>query len=68
MTVLAEGPASGTIDEGRAMAEIIYDGAPGITNMLFATGFGGAAIRATNIASLVSNGADVIADDVFDVS
>jgi hypothetical protein len=48
------------------MAEIIYDMAPGITTMLFASGTnGGATAKAANIASLVSNGADVIADDIF---
>ena len=36
VTVLADDP--GSSDEGRAMAEIIYDGAPGITQMYFSTG------------------------------
>lgn len=68
VTVLAEGAAGGT-DEGRAMAEIIYDMAPGITTMLFASGTnGGATAKATNIATLVTNGADVIADDIFYLS
>ncbi len=65
VTVLAEG-ASGSSDEGRAMAEIIYDMAPGITTMLFASGTnGGATAKANNIATLVNNGADIIADDIF---
>jgi hypothetical protein len=63
VTDLGDGPP-GT-DEGRAMAEIVYDEAPGITNMLFDTGTGGAAIKATDIANLVSHGARVIADDTF---
>jgi len=63
------GDASGTpIDEGRAMGEIIYDEAPGMTNMLFKTGSGGAATKAANIADLVSHGARVIADDTFYLS
>jgi hypothetical protein len=52
-------------DEGRAMAEIIYDEAPGITNMVFDTGTTGAAVKAAHIADLVSHGAKVIADDTF---
>jgi hypothetical protein len=47
------------------MAEIIYDEAPGITNMLFDTGTTGAATKAAHISELVSNGAKVIADDTF---
>jgi Subtilase family/PASTA domain len=56
------------IDEGRAMGEIVYDEAPGITNMLFDTGTTGAALKASHIAALVSNGARVIADDTFYLS
>lgn len=60
------GDASGTpIDEGRAMGEIVYDEAPGMTNMLFKTGSGGPATKAANIADLVNHGARVIADDTF---
>jgi hypothetical protein len=60
------GDAGGTtIDEGRAMGEIVYDEAPGITNMLFDTGTTGPAAKASNIGALVGHGARVIADDTF---
>jgi hypothetical protein len=52
-------------DEGRAMAEIIYDEAPGITDMAFSTGTLSAAGKATSINNLVAGGAKVIADDIF---
>lgn len=57
--------APGGTDEGRAMAEIIYDEAPGITEMAFATGATGAAAKAAHIQALVSSGVRVIADDIF---
>ncbi|MET0510226.1 MAG: S8 family serine peptidase [Thermoleophilaceae bacterium] len=60
-------PASGT-DEGRAMAEVLYDTAPGIPKILFSTGMGGAATRAAHIDALVAAGAKVIADDVVILS
>jgi hypothetical protein len=60
-------PASGT-DEGRAMAQIVYDEAPGIPKIVFARGGGGAAVRAANIDALVAAGARVIADDVVYLS
>jgi ribosomal protein S11 len=63
VTDLGDAPSGS--DEGRAMAEIIYDEAPGITNMLFDTGTTGAATKAANIANLVSHEARVIADDTF---
>jgi len=59
------GDDAGGEDEGRAMAEIIYDEAPGVTNMFFDTGTTGAANKASHIAALVSNGVNVIADDTF---
>ena len=65
MTVLADDPQAGTIDEGRAMAEIIYDEAPGITDMAFSTGTVSAAGKAASITNLVAAGAKVIADDIF---
>jgi hypothetical protein len=63
VTVLNDAP--GGADEGRAMAEIIYDEAPGVTNMYFDTGTTGAATKAAHIAELVSHGVKVIADDTF---
>jgi subtilisin family serine protease len=54
----------GSTDEGRAMAQIVYDTAPGIPKIIFARGGGGAAVRAANIDALVTAGAKVIADDV----
>jgi hypothetical protein len=61
--VLADGPSASS-DEGRAMAEIVYDEAPAIPKVIFATGFGGPATRANNIDLLVAAGSEVIADDV----
>ena len=60
-------PGSGT-DEGRAMAEVLYDTAPGIPKIIFATGSGGPVARAANIDALVAAGAKVIADDVVNLS
>lgn len=58
----------GGTDEGRAMAEIIYDMAPGLTDMLFATGGGGPVLKANNITALANAGVRVIADDIFYLS
>lgn len=56
-------------DEGRAMAEIVYDTAPGITQMAFASGTAsGAAGKASAIDALVADGARIIADDIFYLS
>ena len=57
-------PAGGT-DEGRAMAEIVYDEAPGISGIDFSTGFIGPATKAASIDNLVAAGDKVIADDIF---
>ena len=65
--VLLDG-VPGSNDEGRAMAEIVYDTAPGVRNMLFSTGVGGAATRAAGIDSLVANGAQIIADDLTQIT
>ena len=65
VTVLADDPGPGTIDEGRAMAEIIYDEAPGVTEMYFSTGTVSAAGKAASINNLVAAGVKVIADDIF---
>jgi subtilisin family serine protease len=64
VTVLSD-QASGGTDEGRAMAEIVYDEAPGISRILFGSAFSPPApvAKAQMIDSLVAAGADVIADD-----
>jgi hypothetical protein len=51
-------------DEGRAMAQIVHDLAPG-TQLSFATAFTGLTAFAGNIEDLAADGADVIVDDVF---
>lgn len=66
VNILAEGTV-GSSDEGRAMAEIIFDTAPGIRQMYFAEGIG-AADKANSINALVANGVDVIADDTFAIT
>jgi Subtilase family len=60
-TILQDFP-NGT-DEGRAMAQIIHDTAPG-ASIAFATAFGGQANFANNIIALRNAGAQVIVDDV----
>ncbi len=62
-TVALSDASSGGTDEGRAMAEISYDEAPGLAGILFATANGGPGAKAAAIDSLVSHGAKVIADD-----
>jgi hypothetical protein len=65
--VLKDDP--GQSDEGRAMAEIIFDEAPGLNKIMFASGTAAGAVdKADSINQLVSNGADVIADDIFYLS
>ena len=64
--ILAEGP-TGSSDEGRAMAQLVYDMAPG-AGLGFATAFNGEGSFANNIRALANpNGfnAKVITDDVF---
>lgn len=53
------------IDEGRAMAEIVYDEVPGVDRLIFSSGTLGAASKADSINNLVDMGVDVIADDIF---
>jgi hypothetical protein len=62
VNILKEGMPGGS-DEGRAMAEIVYDMASGITNMLFESGDYGPTAKAQSIADLVNSGADIIVDD-----
>jgi hypothetical protein len=54
---------SGGSDEGRAMAQIVHDLAPG-ASIAFATAFAGESAFAANIRALAADGATVIADDV----
>lgn len=56
-------PGASGDDEGRAMAQIVHDLAPG-ASLDFATAFTGELAFAFNIGSLASAGARVIADDV----
>jgi subtilisin family serine protease len=66
VVVLSDKP--GGTDEGRAMAEIVYDEAPGISGIVFATANGGPAAKAAAIDALVSHGVRAIADDTSYVS
>lgn len=50
-------------DEGRAMAQIVHDVAPG-AQLSFATAFSGASGFAANIEALAAAGAEVLVDDV----
>jgi hypothetical protein len=56
-------PCTNGTDEGRAMAQLVYDIAPG-SNMMFHTGLGGAASMAQGILDLQAAGADIIVDDI----
>lgn len=60
--VLDDSEAEGE-DEGRAMAQVVHDLAPGAA-IDFATAFTGEAAFAANIRALAAAGAKVIADDV----
>lgn len=63
---LIEGPRGGT-DEGRGMAQIVYDVAPGV-ELCFATAYDSQAEFASNILELRTNpacNADVIVDDII---
>jgi len=60
--VLDDSEAEGE-DEGRGMAQIVHDLAPGAA-ISFATAFKGLTPFADNIKALAANGASVIADDI----
>ena len=61
-TTVLQDYAGGT-DEGRGMAQLVHDLAPG-ASIEFATAFTGQAGFANNIVALASNGAKIIVDDV----
>ena len=66
VNILQEGTA-GSDDEGRAMAQIVYDEAPGV-GLAFAAGLYGQTSMAQNIENLANpaeGDANVIADDIF---
>jgi subtilisin family serine protease len=64
VVVIADGDPASDVDEGRAMAEIVYDTAPGIPRIEFATANGGAALKAARIRTMAAHGVMVIADDI----
>ena len=59
-----EDAGPGFSDEGRAMAEIVHDVAPG-AKIAFNTAFLGQASFANGIQRLADNGCNIIVDDVF---
>ena len=63
VAVLDDSVSSGS-DEGRAMAQVVHDLAPG-ASLSFATAFKGQISFASNIRALHASGARVIVDDVF---
>ena len=62
-SVLDDSLAGETTDEGRAMAQVVHDLAPG-AKIMFATAFKGEAAFAGSIKGLAAAGATVIVDDV----
>lgn len=64
--ILFDAPSGGGIDEGRAMAQIIHDVAPGARIAFYSAtaGFTQTAF-ANGIRALAAAGADVIIDDIF---
>lgn len=72
VNVLNDGPANtvaepnNSSDEGQAMAQIIYDEAPGITQFAFASA--SEESKSVAINRLVNAGVKVIADDIYDIT
>ncbi len=65
VNVLADSSASGNIDEGRAMLQLVHDVAPG-AKLAFHTANGGQANFANGIINLANEaGSDVIVDDII---
>jgi len=64
ITILTEGSAFSGIDEGRGMAQLIHDIAPG-ADLMFASAGAGEANFASAIDALVAQGADIIVDDIL---
>ena len=62
---LQEDPDPFVVDEGRAMAEIVYDTVPGVEQIVFSSGTVSAAGKAASINALVNQGVKVIGDDIF---
>lgn len=62
--VLDNGPCDGAIDEGRAMAQLVHDVAPG-ASLQFHTAFNSLVDFGLGILELEQAGSDVIVDDVI---
>jgi len=63
INILADFTSATTIDEGRAMAQLIHDMAPGAT-LQFHTAFVSMADFASGIMDLVNAGSDIVVDDI----
>jgi len=63
VTILQDFTGPNATDEGRAIAQIIHDIAPG-ADLLFRTAFNGQADFAQGILDLAAAGADIIIDDI----
>ncbi len=63
LNILSDSSLSSSIDEGRAMMELIYDIAPLASQYGFATAVGGKATFANGITALGNAGMDIINDD-----